>query len=306
SSVAIDPERMIGYVWKGYVVAALIAVGWGLLEFLGLLPYADTDPVRVQGPFKDPNVLAPFLTPAAVYSIHRVFQIGMRGLAWNVSVFLICSFGIFLSFSRGGWLNLVLSFGIYVTLAVFFSRTIREKFALVLIAPTAAFLAVTITLVALSSSEDLARFLAQRAVLVQSYDVEEGGRFASTLAALREVGQNPIGVGPGRTAIEFGLAPHNLYVHILAEGGWLAAFGFYGFVVLTLSRCLSLIPKDLPMKRDAILVSACLLGTLTQSLFIDATHWRHLWLLLALAWVPSIASQRYRVQRQRYVMSNAV
>jgi hypothetical protein len=38
------------------------------------------------------------------------------------------------------------------------------------------------------------------------------------------------------------------------------------------------------IKIHLMIVLSALLGVLLQSFFIDSTHWRHLWLLLAMVW----------------------
>jgi len=99
-------------------------------------------------------------------------------------------------------------------------------------------------------------------------------------------------VGPGRSDDEFGLEPHNLYLHIAVEGGWLAALGWLGFLALTLYRSIPLFSAARELRDDFFVVFASLAGLLTQSMFIDSTHWRHLWLLAALIWALIIATQR--------------
>ena len=46
----------------------------------------------------------------------------------------------------------------------------------------------------------------QRAVLTQKYDVAAGGRFYSQQQALTRIAGDPIGVGAGRSDVEFGWA----------------------------------------------------------------------------------------------------
>jgi hypothetical protein len=52
------------------------------------------------------------------------------------------------------------------------------------------------------------------------------------------------------------------------------------------------------IRHEFFVVFSSLAGVLTQSLFIDSTHWRHLWLLLALVWALIIATQRKDSSRQ--------
>ena len=87
-----------------------------------------------------------------------------------------------------------------------------------------------VMLTVIVSTSTIGEMFWHRAALVQPYDLREGGRFDSLWSALQNAATNPTGVGPGRTIPEFFQTPHNLYVHVLAEGGWLAGIGFLGFV----------------------------------------------------------------------------
>ncbi len=108
-----------------------------------------------------------------------------------------------------------------------------------------------------------------RAVLVQHYDVSEGGRFDLQAKALRKIAVNPVGLGSGRSQDEFGLAPHNMFLQVSAEGGWIAGIGFVGFIMLTLWHGIRLIREPGDLQKGHFVVMSCLLGTLLQSLFID-------------------------------------
>jgi O-antigen ligase len=132
----------------------------------------------------------------------------------------------------------------------------------------------------------------QRAVLTQTYDVGAGGRFERQERVLTEVATNPIGIGPGRSDDEFGLEPHNLFLHVLVEGGWLGGLGFITFLGLTLVGLARVTSRRSPLGRQATVVMSALCGMLVQTPFIDTTHWRHMWLLLALSAALTIAIRR--------------
>jgi len=136
----------------------------------------------------------------------------------------------------------------------------------------------------------------QRAVLAQKYDTASGGRFDAQLSALGNIAEDPVGVGPGRSAVEFGLEPHNLYLHVYSESGWLGGTAFLLFVAASVFRLWGTLRHDWPLRDQTSVVFACLVGVLLQSLFIDSTHWRHMWLLLAMAWALDIACRRSQFQ----------
>lgn len=278
--VAAAPARMLRALWYGYAIAGLIAVPWGALQYLGWIE----SPLqfRAQGAFKEPNVFGPFLVPIALYALESVWR--GRGAArrgWSV-LFLIFASGVLISFSRGAWINLIVSVGVYLFLKIVTSRSLRERKRLLatgmtLLAATVGFLTWAATSTALGER------LVERAH-VQEYDVAQGGRFDTQARTLQSIATRPLGIGPGQSKQMLGLEPHNLYMHVISEGGWIAAFGFYAFLALSLAKGAALARPAFAYAGQVHIVFAALLGTLAQSFFIDSTHWRHLYLLLAVLW----------------------
>ena len=296
--VSIRPARMIPALWAGYIVAAVVATVWGALEYFGFIQNELWQGgLRAKGPFKDPNVFGPFLVPAAVYSLRRLTNPGAAMKFLFTLLFFAISFGILMSFSRGAWINFVISIGLFAILTIGTARSLRSRLRLLGVGMLGSLLIVASLGVAVSQKAIGERFF-QRAVLAQKYDLASGGRFQSQQKAMTHIAGDPIGVGPGRSHDKFGLEPHNLYLHIAVEGGWLAGFGWLGFLGLTLFRSLPLFRVPGQVRDEFIVVFSSLAGVLTQSLFIDSTHWRHLWLLLALAWALIIATQRKESKRQ--------
>ena len=80
------------------------------------------------------------------------------------------------------------------------------------------------------------------------------------------------------------------------------AFGL--FLILTVVRGFARVGLRWEYQHDLHVVLAVVVGTLFQSLFVDSTHWRHLWLLLAMLWALTIAVDRLRLQQHRNVMLN--
>lgn len=294
SILANDPIRLVPYVWRGYLAAALVAITLGLMEFQGFGIFRDTDPLRVQATFKDPNVFGPFIIPVVVYALQRCCAHSWKHALLYAPVAAVLAVGVFLSFSRGAWLNLVISTTLFVIFSFVRERSYKRRLGWLLLAPTLALFA-TILLTVLASDPKVESMIARRGVLVQSYDLAEGGRFATQVLAIESIGAQPIGVGPGRTKGDLGRSPHNMYLQIFSEGGWIAGFGYLGFIALTLWVGIRCIRSPTELHEYHVVVMACLIGTLAQSLFIDATHWRHLWLLFALAWVPLIHAERSRL-----------
>ncbi len=296
--VSLHPARMIAALWAGYIIAATVATAWGALEYFGFIQNDLWQAgLRAKGPFKDANVFGPFLVPVAIYSLRRVADPGSAGKFLFTGLFFVFSFGILVSFSRGAWINFAIAISLYAVFALWAAPSLRTRLQWLGAGMLMLVLIVALLGAAVSQKSIGDRFF-QRAVLTQKYDVASGGRFQSQQKALAHIAGDPIGVGPGRSDDEFGLEPHNLYLHVAVEGGWLAAVGWLGFLGLTLYRSLSLFRAPGQIRQEFFVVFSSLAGVLTQSLFIDSTHWRHLWLLLALVWALIIATQRKDSSRQ--------
>ena len=292
--VSTEPDRILRFIWQGYLVAAVGTAVFGALEYYGFVhnPLWPAG-VRAKGAFKDPNVYGPFLVPAALYCVSQLRSSApVRSLAYLV-MFLLLVFAVLLSFSRGAWMNLALSLVLLLGFILVTPRPRHEKVGAVLVGGVVALAAAAIVVTAVTFTTAGSRF-EQRAVLTQGYDVEQGGRFYTQRLALQKAGSAPLGVGPGRADEEFGLEPHNHYLHVLVEGGWVAGLAFYSIIALTLWRAGRLFRWRSPLRDQFLVVMAALAGILLQSFFIDSTHWRHLWLILGLAWALIVVAERPR------------
>jgi len=120
---------------------------------------------------------------------------------------------------------------------------------------------------------------------IQDYDA---GRFANYYAALWLGLGNPLGVGPGQSFLYLDYATHNLFLRLLSENGVIGLISLTAFLLLTLVRSVTLSQRGTNRFQRSMfaLVAATLCGSLLNSLAIDTLHWRHLWLLLALGWMP--------------------
>lgn len=282
--IAMSPGRVLPTLWSGYMFAAIFAVAWATLEYFGLISIGDwPQGWRARGPFKDPNVYGPFLIPVAVYAVSRIVTARKNGMAFYLPLFLLLSFGVLISFSRGAWLNYFGSLTIFCAVLFLSDKAARSRvrfmlMGLVLVCCAAAMIVLAV------SNQRVGNLFFQRAAIVQKYDVAEGGRFYSQGRALQTAVARPWGIGAGRSEQEFGLVPHNLYLHVLVEGGWLSGIGFYCLILFSFYRVRPLFGQHFPYRTESFVVIACLAGILIQSFFIDSTHWRHLWLLIAMLW----------------------
>jgi O-antigen ligase len=104
----------------------------------------------------------------------------------------------------------------------------------------------------------------------------------------------PLGVGvyhTGNPYYEFRQAPHNVYLLILIETGWFGILAFCGFLILTFRKSIRFVFQESDIQAVYIAIVAATGGLLVQSLFVDSTHWRHMYLLFGLLWGPLLAWQ---------------
>ncbi|MBT8078003.1 MAG: O-antigen ligase family protein [Gammaproteobacteria bacterium] len=303
SIIVSATEKNMRIIWSGYTVAALFAAVWGCLEYYDLMPAFIVGDAfgRAKGPFKDPNVFGPFLIPIAIYLLSRMLKARHTQFFIEAAKFLVIAFGILLSFSRGAWLNFGIALASYMLLSIATTPSLREKIRLTIIVGIVTLVSGATLTWAVNNTAAGQRFF-DRAKIFKQYDIETGGRFHTQAMALEEVGSRPLGIGPGMSTPEIGMEPHNLFLHAALEGGWLGAVAFGLFLVQALYRAIGRIGMRWPLQSDLHVVLAVLLGTLFQSLFIDSTHWRHLWLLLAMIWGLTIAVDRATLAHGSAVM----
>jgi O-antigen ligase len=266
----------------GGVASALFAV----LCYFSLAPFGEWVLFydRIKGFFKDPNVFAPYLVVVAVYALHRALlrEALWRKLSWSASC-LIASVGVLLCYSRAGWMNYV------VTLLLFFLLTSISKRGRISSHRNLVYFAIFAAIIAgafayAMTIPQITEVLSYRTEM-QAYDAD---RFTNFTAALRLGLSNPLGVGPGQSFLTLDYAIHNLYLRTFAENGVIGFLSFTVFALATLIRSLVLSQRAANAIQRSLfaLVAAALCGTLLNSLTIDTLHWRHLWLLLALGWMP--------------------
>ncbi len=287
-----DPRRVLRVLFSGYMVAAIIAVTAGVLGYYRLVPYTEQllEFGRVRSLFKDPNVYGPFLVPVALYAVARLEGASHMKKFFLTGAFGFLMFGILISFSRGSWLNLAIALFLYFLLRLLTQRSRRLRRRMLLQGSAVAALAVLFLGWAINT--DSIQSMVERRAKLQYYDLaEERGRFNRQLTVIKRALVRPVGIGAGQSTQEynFGKEPHNIYLQVLIEAGWIGALAFYGFLLLTLWKSIQFVFQPSELQAVYTAVFACVVGLLSQSLFVDSTHWRHMYLLLAVLWGPLLA-----------------
>ncbi len=181
---------------------------------------------RAKGLFKDPNVLGPFLVPAALILMEETVapRLLRSRLSTKLVVLSILTIGILFSFSRAAWLNYAV--GVFVLFVVLALRRGGGRRALTFVvagsrAPrSSAALAVTSSFT----------FLSERARL-QDYDVQ---RFGAQASGIELAVKYPLGIGPGQFEAVSPISAHSTYVRALSEEGVLGLLVLLALLLLTL------------------------------------------------------------------------
>jgi O-antigen ligase len=202
---------------------------------------------------------------------------------------LVCAAGVFLTYSRGAWISLAVALATGFGLRLVGAGTPRARIMTLLAVPVAvallAFVLVRLTEV------DAVRDMLEIRLGMQSYDSE---RFAIQRRSLELALRSPLGIGPGQTEWVVGRASHQTYVRGFVENGYLGGLALVALMFGSLLRAswVAISTREPRLQVAATVVAASLAGICVESLVIDTVHWRHMWLLLAMAWVPNQAASQ--------------
>jgi O-antigen ligase len=293
--VAKSPRFHTELIFKAWTVAAVVACSAAIIGYFGLLPGAfDVFTLygRAAGTFKDPNVFAPFCVVPLIYMLSVALQNRLRGMILPLAVAAFLMLGVFLSFSRGAWLNLVVALAIYGYLALATSRKSIVRLKIIGLLAAGCIIAVGVVVAAMSSDK-VADLVAQRATLEQSYDTGAEGRFGGQQKALELVTEHPLGIGAQEfSSRHHAEEVHNVYLTVLLSAGWLGGGIYLILVILTLVLGFRYLLKASSAEtRLLFLVAyATFAATALEGAIIDSDHWRHFYVLMAIIWGFATAS----------------
>lgn len=263
-------EQLMTFYTIGALITALVAVG----VYFSMIP---SNPEwflfeRIKMFFKDPNVFGPYFVLPALYMLGLLEQ---RHRVMYFLVLLIFIGAVLISFSRAAWLNLAIAIFIFYILPRAKEANWRRGIAVYLM------LVIFAGVLVILKNQILLVQFTERASL-QKYDNE---RFASQEAAWHGGVLSPLGSGPGQSEMLLAIAPHNVYARIFFENGWLGILTLLLFLIATLVICV----RKFYSVRFGYIYRVCfavIAGHIINGFFIDTLHWRHFWVVLALAWIP--------------------
>ena len=266
---------------KAYIGVAVVSSVLVILALYVGLPGGNLllyDPSRGKGLFKDPNVYSAFVVPAAVIALEeigrpRLFQ---WGRVKAVVLFVILAAGVVVAFSRAAWLNLAIGCATVVTVTLFRHGGVRVAARSLI-----GLLVAAVAGLALLSATGSIDFLKQRSKL-ESYDQQ---RFGAQDTAFNRIGEHVLGHGPGQVERTLDLSTHSLYARAAFEQGVPGLALLLILLGATLYYAVRLAGADREIHGIG---SAALLGIwiglIANGTFIDAIHWRHLYVFAALIW----------------------
>lgn len=287
--MADDALARLDTLRRGYLFATWCASTTAILGYFDIAGLGSIFTLygRASGTFKDPNVLGPYLVLPIVYVLHHMLT-GKTGLIRGLIAMSVPLAGLFLTFSRGAWGNLVGSVLLVIVLSFLTAPSITKRARIVFLTCVTLLFTAVALLIALSF-ENIREVFEVRASLDQSYDQGVTGRFGSQLRALPMLLDEPNGFGPLRFRWLFHQQdPHNVYVNAFASYGWLGGISWLSLMAATCYVGWRLVFQRGPTQDHAIVLWSVLFVTILQGLQIDTDHWRHFYLMLGLIWGLSV------------------
>lgn len=285
--------RLAAIKWA-LIAGATIASVLGIIGYVGLFGTADYFTMhggRISGTFRDPNVLGPFLVLPTLFLMHD-FLAESRLRLLRAMLAGIILLALFLTFSRGAWVAIVVGMVVLGGLMFMTSPSPAMRARIVLLG----FLGVAglgMGLAAVLSVDSIAAVFEDRFVLQKEYDSGPSGRFGSQLRAIPDLLERPLGHGPNRFAFFYPENPHNTYLMAFSSYGWVGGITFLAFIASTLVVGFGTVFLRTPFQPYAIVIFAALVPHLIQNFQIDTDRWRHLFMLYGLTWGLAAISRRW-------------
>jgi hypothetical protein len=281
---------------SAYVLTAVLVAAAGIAGYLGAFPHAHelfAPEGRALGAFKDPNVYGPFMIWPALVLMERMLAHRVRLL--DVAMLGILVVALLLAFSRGAWFHFALSALVMATLAFLTARRTNTRLRIFVVSALAvgtmaAFIAVLLAIPAIH------QMFVERAHLIQSYDVGQGGRFRLQELALSALLSAPNGLGPFGFASTHVNQQHNVYLQAFLVYGWIGGVAYILLLLTTFWVALRSVFVTTPWQPYIVTALAAFTGEVAEGFIIDSDHWRHFFLLLGIIWALWAATSRYKRQ----------
>ncbi len=278
-------ERATRLIMLGWAWGAVLTVIPAIASYFGAFPFAErlAHASRLHALFKDANVLGAWLVAPLVWATSRMVSLERASRPFWGFVLIVCGVGVLLTYSRGAWISAGLALPAFFALRLVAVGTARGRVMMLLAVPVALVL-LALALDRLANVAVVQDMLTQR-LGAQHYDVD---RFATQRDALEVAIERPLGIGPGQVEKTFVRAAHNAYVRGFVENGYLGGvtLALLLFGGMLRATWVAISSRDTALQTAMAVVAGCLAAICVESVVIDSVHWRHTWVLAALAWTP--------------------
>jgi hypothetical protein len=292
---AANTKARLELLLRGYIAAAVLASLAAIAAYFHFFG-AIADPLvlygRARGTFNDPNVLGAFLVLPAIALMQRILDGRSAEFIRSGAPLMLILLGLFLTFSRGAWGQLIVSALALMTIGFVTARSTARRARIALVA-LGGLSMVALLLGVLLSAPQVADLFAERATLEQSYDLGHFGRFGRYILGAELALERPLGIGALQFWRFFGEDAHNSYLNSFMSGGWLSGFAYLTLTAITLASATRFLRADTPWRSGFQVIYAAYLGIALESAIIDSEHWRHYYLILGALWGLMIASRPF-------------
>ena len=299
--IAARPLAHLKLVFNGLTVAAVSAAAAGLAGYFDLVGGAEmfTKFGRAAGTFKDPNVFGPFLVPSILYAVHKALEGSLKKILSPLALAGFLSAAVLLSFSRGAWINLLLSLATFLWLSFVTAETKARGQKIAFLSMSSIVLLFG-GLAGLLQNDKVASLMQERASLTQDYDVGPEGRFGGQEKARGLILEHPLGIGAAQFSPYFHHEEaHNVYLTVTMASGWMGAGLYIAAVAFTLILGFRECFRRSAMQPFAIIAVSAFLANAAEGFIIDSDHWRHFYLLMAVVWGISASREVQAVVHAR-------
>ncbi len=285
--VAGDPIPRFQLIMWCYLAACLLATAAAVAGYFELFPGAYdlfTSYGRARGTFKDPNVYGAALAPALAFVGWHVLRAPWPEVRRVAMLGLPLLVGLLLCFSRGAWFAAVMAIAILFAIAVLRARR-RDDFNRFGVVVASGLTVLGVGFVVLVQFDQVWSLLVERFSLVQSYDEGPDGRFGGQAKALMLALDHPFGIGTHTfRELHHHEEPHNVYLSMFLNAGWLGGLFYLSSVVLTIVVGLRIALRNSSLQGPLLVAVAGFTGVALEGAIIDTDHWRHYFLAMGLVW----------------------
>lgn len=285
AAVVEDRHQRLKVMFQGWVAAAVITSGLGILGYFHAFPGAEVFTLydRAKGAFQDPNVFGPFLVAPALYLMHGLIT-GRAAMApLRSGALLIIALGVFLSFSRAAWIIFLFCAVALVGIMLLNQRTAAFRLKIMVLSLIATLMLAGALGVALQFRQ-VSDLFSTRTKLVQDYDGGHLGRFDRHRIGFGMMMERPLGIGPLVFGKKLGADEHNIWLKTLTTYGWIGFATFVSMLIVTIVVGGRLLLRERPWQPYIMIAWIMVLGHVIIGNVIDIDHWRHFYLLLGIIW----------------------